>query len=109
MINQLITYISELIYYNIETGGWDIMEQQLSIGRNSHLAFALDSIPNGVCEPSEGTTSQPDTTEATSTTTTTESNSEETSTEDEGGNGGNIARTSWHLLMSVCFIFFASK
>jgi hypothetical protein len=40
-----------MIYYNITDSAWEILDTKLTIGRDRHVAFALNKVPEGVCQP----------------------------------------------------------
>jgi hypothetical protein len=68
------------------------MDQKLSVGRSIHLAFALETTANGVCEPYEGTSSQPDVT---------------TDGDGDGNRAHIVAASSLNILSSMCLLIFA--
>ena len=47
--NKMISFLSDILYFDPVTEQFQVMEQKMSIGRSNHLIFALEEFPTGVC------------------------------------------------------------
>ena len=45
----MISFLSDILYFDPVTEQFQVMEQKMSIGRSNHLIFALEEFPTGVC------------------------------------------------------------
>ncbi len=87
---------ADILYYNLETNGWDIMGQQLQKARSALVAFPLDHVPKNICFAPEDRTS-------------TEQPPATTGSGDGGGGGGAAtARLSGGIsLAAIIATFYA--